>query len=66
MGTELLHADVMDGQFVNNFMLGTDAIKNLRKSSKIPLDLHLMIERPEDKLHWFDIKEKEKGYFSFS
>lgn len=59
VGTELLHADVMDGQFVNNFMLGTDAIKNLRKSSKIPLDLHLMIERPEDKLHWFDIKENE-------
>ena len=59
VGTELLHADVMDGHFVNNFMLGTDAVKNLRKSSKIPLDLHLMIERPEDKLQWFDIKENE-------
>ena len=56
---EYLHADVMDGSFVNNFMLGTDAIKNLRKSSNIPLDIHLMIERPEDKLHWFDIKENE-------
>ena len=56
---EYLHADVMDGSFVNNFMLGTDVIKNLRKSTNIPLDIHLMIERPEDKLHWFDIKENE-------
>ena len=59
IGTELLHADVMDGHFVNNFMLGTDAIKNLRKSTDIPLDIHLMIERPEDKLHWFGIRENE-------
>ncbi|MBP3324765.1 MAG: ribulose-phosphate 3-epimerase [Clostridia bacterium] len=59
IGTELLHADVMDGHFVNNFMLGTDAIKNLRKSTNIPLDIHLMIERPEDKLPWFDIQENE-------
>lgn len=53
-GVELLHADVMDGEFVPNLMLGTEAIKQLRRLSPIPLDIHLMIERPEDKLAWFD------------
>ena len=53
-GVELLHADVMDGELVPNLMLGTEAIKQLRKLSPIPLDIHLMIERPEDKLAWFD------------
>lgn len=58
-GIEMLHADVMDGIFVSNLMLGTESIKNIRKASKIPLDIHLMIEKPEDKLEWFDIKPGE-------
>lgn len=53
-GVELIHADVMDGQFVPNLMLGTEGIKQLRKISPIPLDIHLMIENPDDKLAWFD------------
>lgn len=56
---ELLHADVMDGHFVNNLMLGTDAIKHLRKSSRIPLDIHLMVEEPEKVLSLFDIQPGE-------
>lgn len=56
---ELIHADVMDGAFVSNIMLGTESIKNLRKASNIPLDIHLMIEKPEDKLDWFEIKKGE-------
>ena len=58
-GIEMLHADVMDGIFVSNLMLGTESIKNIRKVSKIPLDIHLMIEKPENKLGWFDIKPGE-------
>lgn len=58
-GIEYLHIDVMDGQFVPNLQLGTDYIKQLRKKSSIPLDIHLMIERPEDKLDWFDIQPWE-------
>ena len=58
-GIELLHADVMDGSFVPNLMLGTESIKHLRKASPIPLDIHLMIERPEDKLAWFDLQPGE-------
>lgn len=53
-GVDLLHADVMDGEFVPNLMLGTEAIRQLRKLSAIPLDIHLMIERPEEKLAWFE------------
>ncbi len=58
-GVELLHADAMDGTFVPNLMLGTESIKNLRKMTSIPLDIHLMIEHPEDKLSWFDIQPGE-------
>lgn len=58
-GVEVLHVDVMDGEFVSNLMLGTESIRHLRKASPIPLDIHLMIQRPEDKLDWFDIQPGE-------
>ena len=49
-----LHIDVMDGVFVPNIMLGTSEIKQLREFSKIPLDIHLMINEPGDRLEWFE------------
>ncbi len=52
-GIEYLHVDVMDGVFVPNLMLGTDYVKQLRKLSRIPLDIHLMITQPEKKISWF-------------
>lgn len=58
-GIEYLHIDVMDGLFVPNYTLGTDYVKHLRKLSPIPLDIHLMVERPEDKLDWFDLQPGE-------
>ncbi|GHU66984.1 ribulose-phosphate 3-epimerase [Spirochaetia bacterium] len=48
-----LHIDVMDGSFVPNLMLGTAEVKQLRQFSNIPLDIHLMIEEPGDKIEWF-------------
>ena len=56
-GIEYLHIDVMDGQFVPNFTLGTDYCKILKKNTDIPLDIHLMINDPENKLSWFDFGE---------
>lgn len=56
-GVEYLHIDVMDGHFVPNFTLGTDYCKHLKKMTSIPLDIHLMIENPEDKLSWFPFGE---------
>ena len=47
-GADLIHIDVMDGHFVPNITIGPDIIKNLRKFSKLPFDVHLMIN-PVDK-----------------
>ena len=58
-GVEYLHIDIMDGSFVPNYTLGTDYCKRLRKLTDIPLDIHLMIDRPEDKVQWFDIQPGE-------
>ena len=58
-GIEYLHIDVMDGEFVPNFQIGTDMIRQIREMSDIPLDIHLMITRPEAKLAWFDIRPGE-------
>jgi len=45
-GADWLHCDVMDGNFVPNITFGPDVIAALRKATKLPLDVHLMITRP--------------------
>lgn len=54
---ELLHIDVMDGVFVPNFCLGTDYCRRLKAETSIPLDIHLMITQPLDKLLAFPFGE---------
>ena len=46
-GADWIHVDVMDGHFVDNITIGPPVVKSLKKISRIPLDVHLMIERPE-------------------
>ncbi|MFH1398293.1 MAG: ribulose-phosphate 3-epimerase [Candidatus Omnitrophota bacterium] len=47
-GADMLHIDVMDGHFVPNITIGPVVVKDIRKITKLPLDVHLMIENPED------------------
>ena len=46
-GADALHLDVMDGLFVPNLSFGLPVIAAVRRVTRLPLDLHLMIERPE-------------------
>lgn len=46
-GADWIHVDVMDGHFVPNLTIGVPVVKSLKRVTKIPLDVHLMIEKPE-------------------
>jgi ribulose-phosphate 3-epimerase len=46
-GADLIHVDVMDGHFVPNLTIGPLVVTGLRKLTSLPLDVHLMIEKPE-------------------
>jgi len=45
-GADLIHVDVMDGHFVPNITIGAPVVKDIRKITKLPLDVHLMINQP--------------------
>ena len=50
---DLIHCDVMDGRFVPNITFGMKMIADIKKHTKIPLDVHLMIENPENYIQEF-------------
>ena len=56
---DYLHIDVMDGEFVPNFGLGVDYIRGLRGLTNIPLDIHLMVMKPEYKYSWLGLKNTD-------
>ncbi|MBU1124723.1 MAG: ribulose-phosphate 3-epimerase [Candidatus Omnitrophica bacterium] len=46
-GVDMLHIDVMDGHFVPNITIGPAVVKFIKKNTRLPLDVHLMIEHPQ-------------------
>jgi ribulose-phosphate 3-epimerase len=52
-GADLVHVDVMDGHFVPNISIGPAVVKSVRSATSLPLDVHLMIEKPERYIQQF-------------
>ena len=52
-GVSTLHVDVMDGHFVPNISIGVPVVASLRKATRLTLDVHLMIENPEQYIEAF-------------
>lgn len=46
-GAKMLHVDIMDGHFVPNLTIGPPVVKSIRKATRLPLDVHLMITDPD-------------------
>ena len=52
-GAGYVHVDVMDGHFVPNLTIGVPHVKQLKRITELPLDVHLMISNPLEQLPWF-------------
>ena len=52
-GVSTLHVDVMDGHFVPNISIGVPVVSSLRKATRMTLDVHLMIENPDQYIEAF-------------
>ncbi|MEF9876823.1 ribulose-phosphate 3-epimerase [Gordonibacter sp.] len=52
-GAGFVHVDVMDGHFVPNLTMGVPVVKQLKRATSLPLDVHLMISNPLEQLPWF-------------
>lgn len=52
-GADWIHVDVMDGHFVNNITMGPFIVEACRRATNLPLDVHLMVEQPENLLEAF-------------
>src|SRR5262245_27672009 len=52
-GADWIHVDVMDGHFVPNITIGVPVVKSIRGETKLPIDVHLMIEKPDNYIDEF-------------
>ena len=59
-GGDMLHLDIMDGHYVPNISFGHDIVKAVHKNTKLPLDVHLMVSKPEK---WIDLYAQNGAAF---
>lgn len=52
-GADMIHLDVMDGNFVPNLTFGPGVVKAIRPYTKLPFDVHLMVSNPAVMIPWF-------------
>lgn len=52
-GADMIHLDVMDGNYVPNLTFGPQIVRAVKNSTDLPLDVHLMVKHPDDMLEWF-------------
>lgn len=56
---DFLHIDIMDGAFVPNITLGFDLINAVKKSTDIPLDVHMMVNKPSEFIDLMELSEND-------
>ncbi len=64
-GVDLIHIDVMDGHFVPNLTMGPFIVEGIKKITKVPLDIHLMIENPDKYVESFTKKTEKDDILTF-
>ncbi|MDP6433000.1 MAG: ribulose-phosphate 3-epimerase [Candidatus Scalindua sp.] len=64
-GIDLIHIDVMDGHFVPNLTMGPFIIEEIKEITKVPLDIHLMIENPDKYVESFTQKTTKDDILTF-
>ncbi len=64
-GVDLIHIDVMDGHFVPNLTMGPFIVEGIKNISKVPLDIHLMIENPDKYIEPFTKKTDKDDILTF-
>ncbi|HEX9092884.1 MAG TPA: ribulose-phosphate 3-epimerase [Coriobacteriia bacterium] len=52
-GADWIHVDVMDGHFVPNLTIGPPVVRALKRITTVPLDVHLMIDNPDETVAWY-------------
>ncbi len=64
-GVDLIHIDVMDGHFVPNLTMGPFIVERIKDITKVPLDIHLMIENPDKYVESFTQKTTKDDILTF-